>query len=136
MGVTSYGPGYGDWVVKNGEHWIYKDTGLKSGDKIPAIIGWEYHGVPLPDYKGLEVVAESPMHQTESQPLHSAIVYPWSKGNWVFNAGTIWWAEGLSQPPGHIPAGQNSSMLTFGVNPHVQKITSNILNRMIKDSRR
>ena len=29
MGVTSYGPGYGDWVIKNSRHWIYEGTGLK-----------------------------------------------------------------------------------------------------------
>jgi len=136
MGVTSYGPGYGDWVVKNSEHWIYNGTGLKTGDRIPAIIGWEYHGRPFPDIKGLEVVAESAMHQTETEPLHSAVVYPCKKGNWVFNAGTIWWSEGLSQPPGHIPAGQDTSMRTFGVDQRVQKITTNLLNRMIKDSPR
>lgn len=136
MGLTSYGPGYGDWIVKNPGHWIYEGTGLKSGDKIPAMIGWEYHGPPYPNFKGLEVVAESPMHQAATNNIHAAIVYPCPKGNWVFNAGTIWWSEGLSQPPGHIPAGHNTSMRTFGVNHHVQKITSNILNRMIKDSPR
>jgi hypothetical protein len=135
MGLTTYGMGYGDWVVKNPENWIYEGTGLKAGDKIPAIIGEEYHGPPYPDYKGLEVVAEGPLQL--AQTPHSAVVYPWSKGNWVFNAGTIWWAEGLSQPPGHIPAEHISGgMHTFGVNRHVQKITSNILNRMIKDSPR
>jgi hypothetical protein len=136
MGVTSYGPGYGDWVVKNPSHWIYEGTELKSGDMIPAIIGWEYHGPPFASFKGLEVVAQSAMHQAEMSNGHAAIVYPGPKGNWVFNAGTIWWSEGLSQPPGHIPAGHNPSMRTFGVNPHVQKITSNILSRMIQDSRR
>jgi hypothetical protein len=64
-----------------------------------------------------------------------AFVYPCAKGNWVFNAGTIWWPEGLSQPPGHIPGAHiEGGAHTFGVNKHVQKITSNILNRMIKDS--
>ncbi|HEX8038718.1 MAG TPA: N,N-dimethylformamidase beta subunit family domain-containing protein [Chryseosolibacter sp.] len=134
MGLTSYGPGYGDWIVKNAGHWVYAGTGLRDGDKIPAIIGWEYHGPPYANFKGLEVLAESPMHQAEMKNGHAAIIYPGPKGNWVFNAGTIWWPEGLSQPPGHIPAGHNPSMRTFGVNPQVQKITSNILNRMTRDS--
>ena len=158
MGVTSYGVGYGDWVVKKPGHWIYEGTDLKDGDKIPAIIGWEYHGPPMPDIKGLEVVAESTLSQPSKIP-HSAVVYPCPKGNWVFNAGTCWWSEGLSQPPGHVPAGDsgmeeppsiyttdrysrtapaghNPAGRTFGVNPHVQKITSNVINRMIKDSPR
>jgi len=32
--------------------------------------------------------------------------------------------------------GYNPEMRTLGVNPHIQKITSNILDRMIKDSPR
>ncbi|HBE40633.1 MAG TPA: hypothetical protein DDW27_05425 [Bacteroidales bacterium] len=130
MGNSSYGVGYGDWVVRNSRNWIYEGTGMKDGDIIPAIIGWEFHGPPLPDITGLEIVAES---QLSNSKFHMAVVYPCSKGNWVFNAGTIWWTEGLSQPPGHIPAGSPGG-LTFGVNPHVQKITSNILDKMIRDS--
>jgi hypothetical protein len=145
MGNSSYGPGYGDWVVKNSGHWIYEGTGLKDGDKIPAMIGWEYHGPPHANIPGLVEVAGTVAWQfgdpAASKPgkdvkLHSGVVYPGPKGNWVFNAGTIWWPEALSQPPGHIPAGYNPEMRTFGVNPLIQKITSNILNRMIKDSPR
>lgn len=151
MGVTSFGVGFGDWTVKNGGHWIYKGTGLKTGDKIPGIIGWEYHGPKTPNIAGLEVVAEGPLSAPSQKP-HMAVVYPGPKGNWVFNAGTIWWTEGLSNPPGHIPAGEsgmeeflrpgeyaaghNPGGRTFGVNPDVQKITANILDRMIKDSPR
>ena len=144
MGNTSYGPGYGDWVVKNSGHWIYEGTGLKNGDRIPAMIGWEFHGPPSPSVDGLVEVAGSVVWQMgdagASKPgtkvkVHSGVVYPGPKGNWVFNAGTIWWPEALAQPPGHIPAGYNPEMRTFGVNQNIQKITSNILNRMIKDSR-
>jgi hypothetical protein len=102
------------------------------------------------------VVAEGTLSEP-SRNLHAAVVYPCSKGNWVFNAGTCWWSEGLSQPPGHIPAGDsgmeeppylysrdpysrsapaghNPAGRTFGVNPLVQKISANVINRMIKDS--
>jgi hypothetical protein len=146
MGNTSYGPGYGDWVIKDASHWIFQGTGLKNGDRIPAIIGWEYHGAPNLDVPGLVEVAGGEVWQMgdagASRPgtqkkYHSAVVYPGPKGNWVFNAGTIWWAEGLSQPPGHIPAGHvYGGAHTFGINPHVQTITSNLLNRMIKDSQK
>ena len=67
----------------------------------------------------------------------------WTNGNWVFNAGTIWWPEGLSCPPGHIPARHTVRPIkldacpgTFGVDPRVQRITSNILDRMISESPR
>lgn len=151
MGNTSYGVGFGDWQIKKPDHWIFEGTGLKAGDSIPGIIGWEYHGLPVGDIPGLEIVAEGPL-SAPSENLHAAVVYPGSKGNWVFNAGTIWWSEGLSNPPGHIPAGESGQEeflrpgeypaahdpggRTFGVMPEVQKITSNVLNRMIRDSKR
>ena len=139
MGVKSGPNGYGDWTVTKPGHWIYEGTGLKAGDKIPAIIGWEYNWIPG-DIPGLEVVASSPLYPRNTQwaknQQHHAVVYPCSKGNWVFNAGTIWWPEGLSCPPGHIPARVGGMGGTFGVDPRVQRITSNVLNRMIKNSPR
>ncbi len=137
MGVRSYGPGYGDWIVTQPAHWIYEGTGLQAGDKIPAIIGWEYHGTPA-DIPGLEVVASGPLYPRGSQEetRHSAVVYPGPRGNWVFNAGTIWWPEGLSCPPGHIPARVGGVGGPFGVSPMVQRITANVLNRMIRESPR
>ena len=140
MGSSSYGPGYGDWVVTKPEHWIYEGTGLKAGDSIPGVIGWEHHGAPFADIKGLEVVASCPLFppaardDVEQPKVHSAVVYPGPKGNWVFNAGTIWWSEGLSAPPGHIPARTFAG--PFGVDSRIQRITKNVLDRMIKETPR
>ena len=145
MGVASYGPGYGDWTITNPDHWSLENTGLSLGDSIPAAIGWEYHGSPA-DIPGLEVIASSELFQgdkTPREPAHAAIAYPCPKGNWVFNAGTIWWTEGLAFPPGHIPARLSVNSTTvqsapgsFGVSPHIQRITANVLNRMLADSPR
>ncbi len=63
------------------------------------------------------------------------VVFPCSKGNWVFNAGTICWGEGLSQPPAHIPARHNTTG-AMGPDERVQQITRNVLDRMIKESHR
>ena len=144
MGVNSYGPGYGDWVINNANHWIYEGTGARNGDTVPGIIGWEYHGTPA-NIEGLEVVASSPLDgcarekrspgSPEENQVHHGVVYPCDKGNWVFNAGTIWWPEGLSCPPGHIPARGNCGG-TFGVIPLAQEITANVLDRMVRESPR
>ncbi|MEK7405721.1 MAG: N,N-dimethylformamidase beta subunit family domain-containing protein [Acidobacteriota bacterium] len=138
MGSSSYGSGYGDWIVTKPDHWIYEGTNLKAGDRIRGVIGWEYHGKPLARIAGLEVVASAPLFPTASSTgpprEHAAVVYPCPKGNWVFNAGTIWWSEHLSFPPGHIPA--RTSAGGFGVNPLIQRITTNVLSRMSKDSPR
>jgi hypothetical protein len=138
MGTKSYGSAAGDWLVTKPDHWIYAETGLTEGDRIPGLIGWEYHGTPA-DIPGLEVVAASELfprsHRSNPKQDHAAVVFPCEKGNWVFNAGTIWWSEGLSQPPGHIPARTGRSG-PQGVSAQVQQITRNVLNRMIEDSPR
>jgi hypothetical protein len=146
MGTKSYGSGYGDWVVSKPNHWIYEKTGLAAGDAIPGLIGWEYHGTPA-SLPGLEVVAEAPLFPVrgwdgdrittvrDHPQRHAAVVFPGPKGNWVFNAGTIWWPEGLSQPPGHIPA-RHSIAGTMGPDERVKRITRNVLDRFIRDSKR
>ncbi|MDP3000123.1 MAG: hypothetical protein Q8N47_21750, partial [Bryobacterales bacterium] len=134
----SYGPGYGDWIVTNPGHWIYEGTGLKKGDAVRGVIGWEYHGPPLAQIAGLEVLAASSLTPRDARggpaKEHAAVVYRCPKGNWVFNAGTIWWPEHLSSPPGHIPGRTFSG--PFGVNPLIQRITTNLLDRMLRDAPR
>src|SRR5262249_53764032 len=51
--------GSGDWVVTRPGHWLFKGTGMKKGDRIPGLVGWEFHGEPAA-IPGLEVVAEGP----------------------------------------------------------------------------
>ena len=145
MGVKSWDVGYGDWTVTRPDHWVYQGTGMKEGDTIPGVIGWEFHGAPA-EIPGLEVVASSPLDPClrermapgprTLEPVHHAVVYLCDSGNWVFNAGTIWWPEGLSCPPGHIPAKHGNCGGTLGVNGHVQRITANVLDRMLQDSPR
>jgi hypothetical protein len=46
MGVRNIDPvnGGGDWICTKPEHWVFEGTGMKKGDLIPGMIGWEYHG--------------------------------------------------------------------------------------------
>ncbi|MFO0941101.1 MAG: DUF6605 domain-containing protein [Pirellulales bacterium] len=134
IGAHSTGPvtGGADWVCTLPDHWIYAKTGMKQGDRIPGLIGWEYHGDPAP-IPGLEIVATG---ETQSAPdkanggIYTGTVYPGPKGNFVFNASTCWWSDGLSAPPGY----QSPSVYTSpkGVDGRVQQITRNIVDRMIQ----
>lgn len=133
VGAHSTGPvtGGADWVCTQPEHWIYEGTGFELGSRIPGVIGWEWHGDPAP-LPGLEVIASD---FTQSSPgtlnggKYTATVYPGPKKNFVFNASTCWWADGLSQPPGYVRPQVYTA--PQGPNPALQKITSNILNKMI-----
>jgi hypothetical protein len=120
--------GSGDWVCTKPGHWLFAGTGMKAGDKIPGLVGWEHHGDPA-DIPGLEVVAAGKTWTGGDQESHyEATIYPGPKGNTVFNAATIFWAQGLSSPPGHwLPHVHNGR--PHGADPRVQRMTANLLAR-------
>jgi len=123
--------GGGDWIIVKPEHWIFEGTGVKKGDRIPGLIGWEYHGNPA-DIPGLEVVAEGTAWVGGVKPQQwTATIYPGPKGNFVFNASTIFWAQGLSSPPGHTLPWSHWSR-PHGPDERVQRITQNLLDRALK----
>lgn len=120
--------GSADWIVSRPDHWIFEGTGMKKGDKIPGLIGWEHHGDPA-NIPGLEVVAEGKtINSGGEESYYTATVYPGPKGNWVFNAATIYWSLGLSDPPGHILPKSHFGG-PHGADERVQKMTANFLKR-------
>ncbi|MEZ6122316.1 MAG: DUF6605 domain-containing protein [Planctomycetaceae bacterium] len=137
MGARNVEPvnGGGDWVVTKADHWMFEGTGLQNGDSIPGLIGWEYHGQPA-DIPGLEVVASGTAWQGGVNPQQwTATIYPGPKDNFVFNAATIFWAQGLSSPPGHTLPWSHFSR-PHGPDERIQAITRNLLNRAIRRSDR
>lgn len=121
--------GGGDWICARPEHWIFAGTGMKRGDRVPGLIGWEYHGDPPTDLPGLEIVAQGTAWQGGTVPSPwTATIYPGPKENFVFNAATIFWAQGLGAPPGHTLPWSHGSR-PHGPDPRVQQITRNLLRR-------
>lgn len=132
MGARNIEPvnGGGDWIVVQPDHWVFEGTGVKKGDRIPGLVGWEYHGDP-PKIPGLEVVAAGTAWVGGQTPQKwTATCYPGPKGNFIFNASTIFWAQGLSSPPGHTLPWSHWSR-PHGPDERVQKITQNLLRRAI-----
>ena len=131
MGSTSYGVGLGDWIVTRPEHWLFSGTGMKAGDRVAGLVGWEYHGPPYRDDPSLEVVAASPLTDqrgTKVADAHGAVVYAGPNGNVVFNAGTCWWNMVLATPPGFVTPNNRDFARP---DPRVQRITQNLLARII-----
>jgi len=138
MGARNVEPvnGGGDWVVAKPEHWIFEGTGVRAGEHIPGLIGWEYHGDPPSDLPGLEVVGTGIALQGGRRPQKwTATIYPGPKGNFVFNASTIFWAQGLSDPPGHTLPWSHWTR-PHGPDERVQRITHNLLKRAISGAAR
>ena len=106
-------------------------TGMKEGDTVEGLIGWEYHGSPAKSLPGMEIVALSEAKGGSGKPLspHVATVYDGPKGNVVFDAGSIWWAQGLSSPPGHVlPAHKAKPQ---GPDRRVQRMMKNVFDRFV-----
>ncbi len=121
--------GGGDWICVKPEHWMFADTGMKRGDSVPGLIGWEYHGDPPSDLPGLEIVGQGTAWQGGVNPSPwTATIYPGPKGNYVFNASTIFWAQDLSMPPGHTLPWSHWSR-PHGPDQRVQQMTRNLLRR-------
>lgn len=132
VGAHSTGPvtGGADWTCVAPDHWLFRGTGMKRGDSIPGLVGWEWHGDPAP-IPGLEIVASGPTYTEPGKPndgIFTATIYPGPMKNIVFNASTIWWGDGLSAPPGYKRPKSYSSPM--GPDPRVQRITANLLERM------
>jgi hypothetical protein len=125
--------GGGDWIVTRPDHWMFAGTGMKKGDAIPGLVGWEFHGNPG-ELPGLEVVAEGFALHSGSKPCPwAATIYPGPKGNFVFNASTIFWAQGLSSPPGHMLPWSHWTR-PHGPDVRVRQITRNLLDRALGGS--
>jgi hypothetical protein len=132
MGAINVIPvnGGGDWIVVKPEHWMFAGTGLAQGDRIPGLIGWEYHGKPA-KIPGLEVVAAGTAWRGGTVPQQwTATIYPGPKHNFVFNAATIWWAQALSAPPGHMLPWSHWNR-PHGPDDRIQRITQNLLQRAL-----
>ncbi len=133
IGAHSTGPvtGGADWICRKPDHWLFENSGMSFGDSIPGLVGWEWHGDPA-NIPGLEIVASG---KTQTSPgvfnggEYTSTLYQAPKGNWVFNAATIWWGDGLSEPPGYL----RPSVYTTpqGPDQRLQTITRNLFNRML-----
>jgi hypothetical protein len=127
--------GGGPWVCSMPDHWIFEGTGMKKGDGIHGLVGWEWMGMPA-DIPGLEVVStgktQNGVKGPKGEGVYAATIYPGPKQNIVFNAATCWWADSLSAPPGYVRPKVYTE--PKGVDPRAQRITSNILDRIKQSS--
>jgi hypothetical protein len=99
--------------------WICSNTGLKAGSVLTGILGHEVDGVHASSPRGITVLASSPYTANGTQRLSSMTYYTHTSGAGVFATGSLQWNWGLDGFGVH----------SERVNPAVQQITRNILNR-------
>jgi sugar lactone lactonase YvrE len=103
-------------VVTNQDHWIYAGTGVRNGDYLSHVVGYEFdhafdgQGAPV----GREIIAHADLFNVHGRPTSSdvSVYYP-TDHSLVFAAGSIYWARGLSDP-GY-------------VDPRISRMTENLL---------
>ncbi len=95
---------------------FFKDTGLKVGDQLPRIVGYEWDN-RNPDADGNRVwdpkislnkeIPKSdvrvlfnarPRDYEKKRGLAEAVYWRSAKGAKIFSAGTIWWSWGMAKP--------------------------------------
>ena len=95
------------------------------------IVFTDWPGRSPQDIDDLEIIAQGTALQGGDRPQRwAATVYPGPKGNFVFNASTIWWCQGLSSPPGHQLPWSHWSR-PHGPDSRVQRMTMNLLDRAL-----
>ena len=134
MGARNVEPvnGGGDWVVTEARPLDLRGHRHEArATASPGLIGWEYHGDP-PGHPGPgSRRRRHGLGRRRRRPQQwTATIYPGPKGNFVFNASTIFWAQGLSSPPGHTLPWSHWSR-PHGPDERVQRITQNLLDRAI-----
>ncbi len=107
------------WTVQNENHWIYEGTGLRNGDRIPNVYGYEYNTVysGYPKANGGQYTVLS---KTNSSPDAYSTIYKAPSGAFVFSAGTTDWSWLLDKRKNY----------NF-INPKAIAITKNILNKFV-----
>ncbi len=113
------------WVVTNANHWIYNGTGLNNGDSIPGVVGYEYDKIWNNGLtpSGLVTLSSSPVTDLYgNNSTANGSIYTASPGNGlVFDAGTVYWEWKLD----------DNTINSYGADPRIQQMTTNVLNAMI-----
>ncbi len=124
---SSYFAGAGfAWVVADASSWVFAGTGLKNGDSLPGLVGYEYDKVYIdyPAPPGLDILSASPVVDIyKNHDVSNTTLYTAMSGARVFDAGTIQWSWGLD--------GNSSLSNSHVISKAAQTITENILQNFL-----
>jgi hypothetical protein len=117
-----------DIIVSQADHWAFAGTGLKNGDAIRGLLGYEVDAMSGVGPRGIVRLSHSPF---PDQGAHGRIryadmtMYAAASGALVFAAGSIQWSWGLdgyNAPTWHTPRASAAA----------QTFTRNVLDRMLQ----
>src|SRR5438309_7083183 len=90
---VTYPGGFTNYVVANSSHWVYAGTGVKDGDVVPGMVGYEVDSYqpsyPPPNTANQTLLSQSPFTTSGGGTGYAnASIYQAPSGAWVFSAGT------------------------------------------------
>ena len=129
LGVSYSGQGvFGDLVVNDASHWLFANTGLRAGQLLPGLLGYEVDATNRFSPPGVQVACLSPfMSNNVASPLPGfadAASYTAPSGATVFASGSMQWNWGLDDFNG-------GSLRDFYRNPVVMQMTRNLMSRLV-----
>jgi len=124
----------GDMVVASASHWAFAGTGLRNGDRLTGLLGYEVDAVSNDPPAGIERLMHSPFAEIGHEAVEhrsgaaakaaDATVYTAPSGALVFATGSMQWNWGLDDY--NAPAWHPDR-----VNRAAQQISRNVLARML-----
>jgi hypothetical protein len=96
--LVDFGKGF-PYVVRNANHWVWKNTGFYEGQQVRGIVGyeWDKRNKNGKEPAGLTTLSNSPVNGAfyGFRWNSESTIYQHSSGALVFAAGTIYWAYAL-----------------------------------------
>ena len=113
-----------DMVITNASSWVFANTGLKNGDHIPYVVGYECDRAQGNGPAGLTILAHSPYtgNTFTGSGFSDMTIYQAASGATVFATGSIQFAWALDDF--EVP-----SLRFTRLSPAAQQMTRNLLNR-------
>src|SRR5438132_475180 len=120
------------YVVTNSSNWAYNGTGVKDGDAVPGVVGYQMDrympDVPAPAWTSQTLLSQSPFTNSGGAADYAnSSIYQAPSGAFVFAAGTSSWGGAL-----------DNFGLSTPTDARIQQTTANILtgfltSQIVKD---
>jgi hypothetical protein len=108
------------YVVTNSSNWVYANTGLKDGDSVPSLVGYEadrYMATYPAAATNQVLLSRSPFSSPNGPDYANSSIYQAPSSAWVFATGTMSWSWAL-----------DSFNTSNQPDARIQQATTNVLN--------
>ncbi|HYM25874.1 MAG TPA: N,N-dimethylformamidase beta subunit family domain-containing protein, partial [Vicinamibacterales bacterium] len=116
----------GDIVVDAAAHWAFAGTGVRKGDHLVGLLGYEVDALSADPPAGIQRLAHSPytVPGTSRTKYSDATIYTAPSGALVFATGSMQWSWGLDGYNAPVWHPDRTSTVA-------QQVTRNVLSKML-----